>query len=382
MSLSTVCRKVSVGSFVSVCLQSRARYLPTCIIVLLAMTALGTPLFAAPVLVDQVGGFGSPTRVALTSQGDIYVADHDRGVVVVLDHTGKRVGRMTGFKAPLGLAVFEPPTELSMNDKCKEKEKEKDKEKYECITPPPMIFVGDEGDGSVRIFQEGVAKGTLGIGSGEFGKPNGIAVARAPDGNLAYVYVVDSKIGKVRVYDEQGNFTFEFGDSFNGGADKLNFPTDIVVNETAGENGEVYVSDFTGDVGFFGRTIEGRIVVFDLAGNWLHTILPPGNPHFPEYNPIFFRPAGLGRDPAGNLYVVDNTLSCVVIINPAIIDANNRGTLIDAIGVRGTMNPEHPERGLYLTGELVLPIDAAADGERIYVTSNRQRLLAVFEVIE
>ncbi len=345
MSLSTVCRKVSAVFPVSVCLLNRARLISACIIVLIAMTALAAPLRAAPVLVDQVGGFQSPARVALTSWGDIYVADHGRGVVVVIDQTGKRVGTIKGFKAPLGLAVFETAD-------AKQKDKEKDKPKKD-ETPPHAVYVGDEGDGSVRIFVDGVEVGFLGNGSGEFGKPNGIAVTQTQK-----AYVVDSKAHEVKVYDGLGNFQFAFGAPGHGDG-QFTFPTDIAIDET---RGEVYVTDFAV---IETKALAGRIAVFDLAGAWLRNIDPPPAPDLTEPYPIFFRLAGLGIDPAGNLYVVDNTLSSVTVID-------GDGALIDVIGYQG---------GQYWTGELAVPVDAAADGARIYVTSSGEGLLVVFEVV-
>jgi DNA-binding beta-propeller fold protein YncE len=333
-SLSTVRRKALSPSGVCDCLHGHARHL-LAVIVVIVLIAPAAPLLAEPVAVDRVRGFQSPTRVALTSWGHIFVADHDHGVVAVLDSTGKRIATLKGLKAPLGLAVFETAD-------AKQKDKDKDKSKKDK-TPPYTVYVGDEADGSVRIFVDGVIVGTLGNGSGEFGKPNGIAVTQT-----GISYVVDSEADQVKVYDAERNLQFSFGASGSGDG-QLNFPTDIVVDET---RGVVYVADFW----------NGRIAVFDLAGVWLRNILPPPND---SGDPIFFRAAGLGTDPAGNLYVVDNALSCVAIID-------GEGALIDAIGYRD---------GKYWTGDLAVPVDAAADGERIYVTSNRQRLLVVFEVI-
>lgn len=345
MFLSTIRRKVLVCSGFCKCLPREGRHLLAGL-VFVTVIALGTSPLAEPLVVEQVGGFESPTRVALTSWGDIYVADPGRGVVVVLDQTGKRIGTIKGLKAPLGLAVLET---ADAGNKGKDKYKPKKDE-----TPPPTVYVGDEADGSVRIFVDGVEVGFLGSGSGEFLKPNGIAVTQTQT-----VYVVDSKAHEVKVYDGLGNFQFAFGAPGYGDG-QFTFPTDIVIDET---RGEVYVSDFAVITGT--NTLPGRIAVFDLGGVWLRNINPPPAPDLPEPYPIFFRLAGLGMDPAGNLYVVDNALSSVTVID-------GDGALIDVIGYRG---------GQYWTGELAVPVDAAVDGTRIYVTSSGKRLLVVFEVV-
>lgn len=293
---------------------------------LILITFTCTTLFAETALVNQVKGFYSPTRVALANSGDIYVTDYERGVVAIFNNAGLRTGMITGLWAPLGLAIWENTNSKNKNER-----------------NSLYIFVGDEGDGSVRVFVDGVVRGFLGNGTGEFIKPNGIAVTQS-----RMAYVVDSKTDQVKVYDEDRILQFVFGTSGSGDG-QLNFPTDLVVNETTGE---IYVADF----------MNKRIAVFDLAGNWLRNIVTPLND---AGDPVFFRPSGLGIDPSGNLYVVDNALSCVAIIN-------GNGALIDSIGYRN---------GQYWTGELDLPVDAAADGMRIYVTSNRQKLLVIFEVI-
>jgi DNA-binding beta-propeller fold protein YncE len=294
------------------------------------------PQSSGSVAVDKIGGFKSPTRIASTVSGNIYVSDHKKGNVVILDSDGRKIGTIDGFLSPLGLAVHEIPPSIDCR-KYKEKNK-KDKCKDPIIGEGVThVYVGDEGDGSVHIFTNGVETGLLGIGPGEFIKPNGIAVT-----SELIAYVVDSATNQVRIYDYQGNLQTAFGDAH------LNFPTDIAINELAGE---VYVSDY----------LNRRIAVFDLYGGWLREINAPEND---SDEPIFLRPAGLGIDDNGNLYVVDNALSCVAIID-------RWGELLETIGYRD---------GEYWTGELAVPVDAATANGRVYVTSNQQRQVKVFEV--
>lgn len=263
--------------------------------------------------------FISPTRLTISESGDIYVSDHKKGNVVLLDSEGGLVETFAGFTAPLGLAVLEK----GYNDTHKGK---------------TFLFVGDEGDGSVQILIEGEKTGVLGKGRREFIMPNGIAVTK----DLT-VYVVDSKANQVMVYDSSGNLQTVFGSS------GFNFPTDIALNETAGE---LYVSDFN----------NRRIRVYDLDGGWLRDIIAPLND---QDDPVFWKPAGIGIDSDGNLYVVDNSLSCVAKIS-------RLGELLAIIGYSD---------GQYWTGELSIPIDAAAFDTRIYVTSNGHRELRIFEVV-
>jgi sugar lactone lactonase YvrE len=309
-----------------------------------------TPPTVDPVLRDvvaTVGNFKAPVRIALSRSSDMYVTDRVKGVVFIYDETGKGIGALQGLTTPAGLAVYDPPAPEPAPDVCDDGKKTKDKHKDKgdpdaCPPPPPpqsIVYVGDDSNGSVKVFNNGDVS-LLGSGSGEFIAPSGIAVSETQA-----VYVVDSKAHQVKVYDDFGDLQFTFGSQ--GSADgQLDFPVDIVLNEILGE---VYVSDFW----------NRRIVVFDLAGNWLRNIITPLNDGGGQ---AYSRPSGLGIDPDGNLYVVDNALSCVTVIT-------NWGTLIDIIGYSNEQ---------YWFGELVGPLDAAADGQLIYVISGQEHIVKIF----
>ena len=359
--------------------------------------------------------------MALSNTGHIVVTDHAKGEVLVFDSHGARVATLDQFDKPLGVAVFEPASsdspavpvvatgsgdcvdaededENQDTDEQDKKDKKVKKLKYdrqdrdltrittnkgknvkkaekskhaktervqhgldadddsngqgdeapcavETPDPPlallPVLYVGDESDGSVQILNNGSVS-VLGAGGGEFVKPNGIAVTSNQD-----IYVIDSGTHQVKRYDSLGVWQSSFGGE--GDADgQLRFPIDIVVNEVLGE---LYVSDFW----------NSRLVVFDLEGNWLRNIVAPSND---SGDPAFFRPSGLGIEPDGTLYVVDNALACVVILD-------SHGVLIDIIGY---------SNGAYWNGELAMPLDVAADGLRVYVISSQSRSLQVFDV--
>lgn len=292
---------------------------------------------AAIIAVNNIEGFRSPTRIATTESGKIYITDHRKSAVIILDAAGKKLNTLYGVKAPLGVAVHETaPDEIC--EKYKDKQNKEDKCKGPtAIEGQTLLYVGDEGDGSVKIFKDSKKYGVLGSGSGEFIMPNAIAVT-----SDLTVFVVDSKANQIKKYDNTGTLQTTFG------SESLNFPTDIALNELTGE---LYVADF----------YNVRIRTYDFAGNWVRDIFAPNND---DGAPLFFRPVGLGIDPTGNLYVVDNALSCVVKIS-------NLGLRLDTIGYAN---------GEYWTGELSVPIDAAVIGNLIFVTSNKDRKVKVFEV--
>lgn len=298
------------------------------------------PAFESEV-VQTIGRFMSPSRIELFD-GKLYVADTRRGHVAIYDTDGVRTGTITGVQAPLGLALDIILTEVAPDATGKKNKKNKKNEPDQAVTQERLrIYVGDRDSGSVTIFEDGEAVGYLGSGTGEFLMPNAIAVSGGR------IYVVDSKAGQVRYFNDTGQFEGAFGGP-GSEPDQFGFATDIAIDAVTGE---IFVSDWRAN----------RISVWDPYGFWLRNIAPPLND---GDEAIFLRPLGLGMDDAGNLYVVDNLLSSVTVMD-------QEGILVDVFGY---------QLGQYHTGELQIPIDAASDGDRVYVTSSVDGRVQVFEV--
>jgi DNA-binding beta-propeller fold protein YncE len=277
-------------------------------------------------IVDQWGGMQRPSRIAVRENGRIYVSDSGQGVVAIFDSDGKRIGTLTGVDAPLGLAV-------SGLNRCIDF--------LGCSCPwVSTAYVGDEFEGSVSVFENGRFARMLGAGPGEFIKPNGIAVTREQ-----VAYVVDSEARNVKIFAPDGRLKSSLGSTSWDW-----YPIDIALNEAARE---LYVADHR----------NGSVTVFDFDGVWLRNLLAPNND---QGDPAFYRIAGIGIGPSGNLFVVDSALASVTILTPD-------GALVDIIGY---------QLGSYWTGELDVPIDAATRGNSLYVTSSKDRLVKVFEVAQ
>ena len=292
-------------------------------------------------VVDTVGRFRSPSRIELFD-GKLYIADTQRGHVAVFSTDGVRIGTITEVTAPLGLAMDIVLTEVAPGDTGQKKAKGKKRKPAEPVIQERLrIYVGDRDSGSVTIFEDGEVIGYLGSGAGEFLMPNAIAVS------AGRIYVVDSKAGQVRYYNGTGQFEGTFG-APGTEPDRFGFPSDIAIDPLTGE---IFVSDWG----------NRRISVWDRDGLWLRNIAAPLND---DGEAIFLRPAGLGMDDAGNLYVVDNLLSCVVVMS-------QWGLLVDVFGY---------QFGQYHTGELNIPVDAASDGNRVYVTSSADGRVQVFQM--
>ena len=286
------------------------------------------PVFL-PDVVDQWGGLQAPSRIAVADDGRIFVSDSGRRAVAIFDPEGQRVGTLTGIESPLGLAVSVQNRCGTMGCNC---------------WPVKTAYVGDDHYGSVSVFEDGVLRRRLGIGPGEFIKPNGIAVT--PE---QVAYVVDSEARNVKIFNPDTTLRATFGSrGWENG--QLEYPVDVARNAATGD---LYVADYG----------NRRIAVFDSDGVWLRNLWAPDND---QGDAAFFRIAGIEVGPGGNLYIVDSALASVTILTPD-------GALVDIIGY---------EQGAYWTGELKVPIDAATDGRSLYVTSSKDRLVKVFGAIQ
>ena len=328
-----------------------------------------TPTTTQRTPVARLGGLEVPTRLALADSGDLYVSDAAKGIVAVFDPSGDRAGTLAGLGRPLGVAVLEEPGTRTVttctttttpgtcaSDEDDDSDSEDDGESTACAPTTTetcttstvavtiaRAWVADADAGAVYVFEDGELVDQLGAGPGEFASPNGLDVTS--DGT---VYVVDSAANEISAWDATGARALTFG-SGGSGDGQLDFPTDVAVDEAAGE---VYVSDFG----------NGRVVVFDTAGNWLRNIDPPLND---AGDPAFRQAAGVGLDPNGLLYVVDNALMAVVIMDAS-------GNLVDILGY---------DNGTYWTGDVIVPVDAASDGATFWVSSSKQGRVHGYEVI-
>jgi hypothetical protein len=183
----------------------------------------------------------------------------------------------------------------------------------------------------------------LGTGPGQFGMATDMAIDSA-----GRVYVVDSKESCVKVFNQEGDYQFQFGDT------TLGFPTGIAIDEA---NDRILV-------GQYGAIENGspaaKIHVFDMKGKWKKSIgkygAKPGE---------FTRIQGLAVDKQGRIYVADCFQSTV-----QVVDYDGRG--LSFIGSYGT-DPGH----------LRIPSDVAFDPyNRLWVTSTDNKRIEVFGIDE
>ena len=246
------------------------------------------------------------------------------------------------------------------------------------------LFVADTNSGVIQMFD--LAKREHLIFAEIDGDQSLITpVALTTIGNN--VYVADSRLKKICVFDKKGRFQFSFGQ------EQLKRPTGLAYNPSLDK---LYVSD----------TTKHAIYVFDKEGIYLNTIgrrgRKAGTFNFPTHlcfdkNKLyvsdtlnyriqilsadgdyidsfgkhgdspgcFAHPSGIAVDSFGNIYVADRKFENIQIFNP-------QGRILMAVGREGTK-----------PGQFWLPGGIFIDDEnKIYVADSYNKRVQVFELIE
>ncbi|MBI4522581.1 MAG: 6-bladed beta-propeller [Deltaproteobacteria bacterium] len=255
-----------------------------------------------------------PYGITTDKDGKVYVTDTGFRTVWIFDEKAKKITTLGGgaLGTPIGVAV----------------------------DAKGKAFVSDARGQRVHVF-DATGKQVMVLGQkDEFGNPAGLAIDRSTN----RLYVANSKLHKIRVYDtESGKFLFDIGGrgSDNG---KLNFPTNIFVR-----NGRLYVTD-TGNF---------RVQLFDLDGSFLKTFGKVGDT-FGQ----FARPRGIGVDSEGHIYVADSAFDNFQIFN-------EEGKILLFVGSRGS------DPGFFSIPS-GLHID---DQDRIYVADQYNNRVQVFQYL-
>jgi hypothetical protein len=207
------------------------------------------------------------------------------------------------------------------------------------------IFVADSGLGEVVVFQE---DGTLLFEIKEgLARPVGLAIAADK------LFVAESQLHCIAVFDLHGKPLFKFGQR-GSRPGEFNFPTHVAAGSVrsagqAGVSGEVLVTD----------SMNSRLQIFDTEGHLVRVIGDAG-----DTSGHFSRPKGSAIDPAGRIYVVDALFDNLQIFEPS-------GRFLLDIGQAGSA-----------PGEFWLPNGIAISRENeIFVTDSYNRRVQVFKYI-
>jgi DNA-binding beta-propeller fold protein YncE len=150
------------------------------------------------------------------------------------------------------------------------------------------IFVADSALGRVIVFDTS-GKLLFQISRG-LERPSGLATSGER------LFVADSQAHDVAIFDLQGNFISRFGGR-GAGPGEFNFPTHVA----ADSRGQVFVTD----------SMNSRVQVFDTSGNFQRQFggLGDGRGHFS-------RPKGLATDTSGRVYVIDALFGNFQVFDP------------------------------------------------------------------
>ncbi|MCF7954795.1 MAG: 6-bladed beta-propeller [Phycisphaerae bacterium] len=201
------------------------------------------------------------------------------------------------------------------------------------------VYVADSTLKKICVFDK-KGKFLFSFGQEQLKRPTGIAYSS----RFKRLYVSDTGNHTVVVYNGQGEFLRTIGQRGTGAGD-FNFPTHLWVDN----QDRLYVSD----------TLNYRIQIFTADGKYISSFGAHG-----DSPGLFAHPSGVATDSFGNIYVVDRKFENIQIFN-------SDGKVLMAIGSEGSEPGQ-----FWLPGGIFID-----DGNRIYVADSYNKRIQVFEFI-
>ncbi len=277
-----------------------------------------TPGFLETVAGIEFYYLEAPQGVAADREGNIYVADSTRHVVVVFQPGKKKLKLMGNRQDDERVGI---PIGLTMANNWN------------------MLLVASTGTRKVIGYDITTGKAKLVIEG--FVNPVGVAVDEA----RGRIYVTDSKASELKVFNASGRYISTIAKK-GGEDDHLSTPSQVSVDR----QGNVYVADM----------FNFRVKVFSPDGKFLKAIgrgLGDALGHFAKLN-------GVAVDSEGHIYAVDTAFNNLQIFN-------QEGAFLLFVGHDGT-NP----------GEFRLPMYLYIDEkDRIYVADTFNSRVQVFQYL-
>jgi len=198
-----------------------------------------------------------------------------------------------------------------------------------------QIYISDSKLGKVFIFNtEGESVMTI----KDLKRPTGLSFNH----DTKRLYVSDTLDHKIVIYNSTGQKQFSFGQREQDKGN-FNFPTHLVL-----DNDKLYVND----------TMNFRIQTFDLDGNYISGFGKHG-----DASGYFSQPKGIGLDSKGHIFVVDAIFHRVQIFD-------QKGQYLLDFGNQGSN-----------AGEFWLPSGLFIDQDKIYVADSFNRRVQVFQYV-
>jgi DNA-binding beta-propeller fold protein YncE len=200
------------------------------------------------------------------------------------------------------------------------------------------IFVADSELGTVFVYDaEGTPAGA--IGRAELRRPAGLAYDRARD----RLFVAESAAHRIAVFSGDGRSLGSLGQR-GSGPGEFNFPTHLALDAQGG----LVVSD----------SLNFRIQRFDADGRFAGAF-----GHHGDASGEFAGPKGVACDSAGHLYVVEALFDAVQVFDGG-------GRYLITFGERGPA-----------LGQFWLPTGVSIHRDLIYVADSYNRRIQVFEYL-
>ena len=225
-----------------------------------------------------------PMDIAVSDDGQrVYIADFGQMAIFVADFESSTMAPVPQyFERPFGIAIDDEEN----------------------------VYVSEQDARQITVLDSALRRVRV-ISDTTLVRPSGLAIDRA----RGLLYVADpSRQGStdhsVKVFDLEGNLLRTVGAGRGDCDGCLLFPTFVAVDTL----GRVFVSN----------TLNGRVEVFDVDGNFVKRIGERGNGFG-----MFDKPKGVAVDSYGNVYVVDSGWSNVQIFN-------EKGEVLLYFGGRGT----------------------------------------------
>jgi len=266
---------------------------------------------------EPVKTLRKPFGLATDSRGRLFVADTTLGALIMFDLENDKIERWGEF----GMGTLSKPIGVAVDRQ-------------------DRVYVSDIVEFRIVVFN------STGEYVNAFGGPtvfqNPVSVAINDD--LGRIYVVDSKLHQLMIFDLQGNQLKVIGKR-GGNPAQFNYPSYVAV----GGDGRVYVSD----------SLNFRVQILDEDGNHLQTFGDIGR-NAGDLN----RPKGIAVDPDGHIYVVDGSFN-----NFQIFD--DQGQLLLFVGNDGSRR-----------GQFLLPTGIYIDDRgKIYVADQGNRRVQIFQYL-
>lgn len=263
--------------------------------------------------------FSSPVRLAIGNDGSVYIADAQKGEVVVRAADGRILQHRRDLGRPGAIAV----------------------------DGAHNVYLADLDSGAVSVFDSSWQRINRFADGNVILQPGDMAI----DEGASRIYVTDTEAHTVRVFSTAGEPLFEFGDRGEGDGQFL-YPSGVHFDALAGE---VLVAD---QLGF-------RVQVFDLDGAYKYCI--GGNSassgSFFQRGRLLSAPQGLWADRLGRIYVADSFEGQVKVIDRA-------GRKLAGIASFG-----------HQAGALRQPADLVMDGaSRLFVASANNARVEMFGI--